>query len=115
MTKIIRFHNLAETYAGEKCFITEIMNAEAFSSFSLAEARVAPVVTTVAHTLTETDEVYYILTGKGEMEVGGEIIGTVAEKDIVFIPRNTSQRIKNILDQDLIFLCICSPRFELKL
>ena len=62
----------------------------------------------------EKDEVYYILSGKGKMEIGGEVTGIVAERDLVFIPKNTTQRITNISDMDLVFLCICAPRFKIE-
>ncbi len=101
-----------EFYTKERCFIDEIFNRKDYGSFSLAQARVEPGVTTVLHTLSDTDEVYYILSGSGEMEIGGRTIGMVNEKDLVFIPRNTAQRIKNLTDKDLVFLCICAPRYD---
>ena len=45
---------------------------------------------------------------------------TVADKswkvgiaDVVVIEADQSQKIENVLDKDLIFLAICTPRFEL--
>ena len=114
MKTIIRADDHKEFYTEEKCFIDEIFNSEEYSHFSLAQARVEPGVTTVIHKLRATDEIYYILSGRGEMEVGGEKLGTVKEKDLVFIARNTTQRITNTSDKDLVFLCICSPRFQIE-
>ena len=113
MKNIIKAGDNLEFYTEEKCFITEILNRADYNNFSLAQARVEPGVTTVVHTLKDTDEAYYILSGKGEMEIDGKITGTVGEKDLVFIPRNTTQRITNTASRDLVFLCICSPRFEI--
>jgi mannose-6-phosphate isomerase-like protein (cupin superfamily) len=110
--KIIRSDGLNEFFTGEKCFITEMLNAENFSSFSIARARVASGVTTTLHRLLETDEVYYILSGNGEMEIDGEKMGTVTAHDMVFIPKNATQRITNTGVNDVVFLCICAPRFE---
>jgi len=112
MKKIIASDNLTEFYTAEKCFITEVLNTEEYNFFSVAKARVEPGVTTELHNLKDTDEAYYILTGKGEVEIDGEKIGIVKENDMVFIPRHSTQRIKNITSEDLIFLCICSPRFK---
>lgn len=114
MNPIVRHTNLTEFSTPENCFITEILNSKTFQNFSIAQTRVAAGATTEIHTLRNTDEVYYILSGKGEMEIGGKAVGIANEKDLVFIPRNTSQRIKNLEDKDLLFLCICSPRFEEK-
>jgi mannose-6-phosphate isomerase-like protein (cupin superfamily) len=114
MNPIVRHTNLTEFSTPENCFITEMLNSEIFQNFSIAQTRVAAGNTTELHTLRNTDEAYYILSGKGEMEIGGKAVGIVNEKDIVFIPRNTSQRIKNLGDNDLLFLCICSPKFEVK-
>jgi mannose-6-phosphate isomerase-like protein (cupin superfamily) len=32
--------------------------------------------------------------------------------DVVTIPAGVSQRIHNVGDTDLIFLCVCTPRFD---
>jgi mannose-6-phosphate isomerase-like protein (cupin superfamily) len=112
MENIIKGNKLTEFYTSERCFITEILNADKFGEFSLAQARVEPGVTTELHTLKDTDELYYILSGQGEMEVGGNKLGMVTEKDAVLIPKNTTQRITNKGTKDLVFLCICSPRFN---
>ncbi len=109
---IVKATQHQEFYTDENCFIDEIFNQKDYGPFSLAQARVEPGVTTLLHTLTDTDEVYYILSGSGEMEIGGRIVGTVTERDLIFIPRNTPQRIKNLTDKDLVFLCICAPRFD---
>lgn len=111
MNPIIKGDLLKEFYTPEKCYITEIMNNSG-NAFSVAQARVEPGVTTELHTLKDTDELYYVLSGSGRMEVGGANQGIVNAGDAVFIPRNTMQRIENNGSSDLLFLCICSPRFE---
>ena len=32
--------------------------------------------------------------------------------DVVLIPAGKTQRIRNVGPDDLVFLCICTPRFE---
>ena len=111
MQSIIKSKNLSEKYINERCFISEIINTAEFESFSLSKARVLPGVTTELHAVKNTTEVYYILSGRGEMETDGNVVGMVGPGDVVFIPKEMAQRIKNIGAEDLIFLCICSPRF----
>ena len=108
---IIKAKSIPEKYFEEKCFISEILNNNDFKSFSIARCKVAPGVTTELHSLKDTTEVYYILSSKGKMEINGKEVGITEPGDIVFLPANNSQRITNINDEDLIFLCICSPRF----
>jgi mannose-6-phosphate isomerase-like protein (cupin superfamily) len=71
-----------------------------------------PGVTTVLHFVRGTDEVYYILSGQGEVEIGGKVIGTIRPGDLLHIPADTPQRITNTGGEDLVFLAICAPRFE---
>lgn len=109
--KIIRSAGLNEFFTNEKCHITELLNTEEVNNLSIAKARVEPGVTTTLHKLRNTAEVYYILSGKGAMEVDGEKMGVVATNDMVCIPENSTQRITNTGESDLVFLCICTPRF----
>ncbi len=114
MQEIIRAESKSEKYFEEECFITEILNSAEHPDVSVSKAKVKPGVTTVRHRLKETREKYFILSGKGEMEINGKPVGVAQNGDIVVIPENSSQRIKNIGQDDLIFLCICTPRFEIK-
>jgi len=113
-TAVIKNETLNEFYTDEKCFISEVLNREDYAPISVAKARVAPGVTTITHRLKGTDEMYYILSGTGEVEIDGKQVGTVKELDLVFIPAGKDQRITNTSDKYLVFLCICSPRFEVK-
>jgi mannose-6-phosphate isomerase-like protein (cupin superfamily) len=100
----------SEFYTSERCFITEILNAGDMPNVSLARARVEPQVTTQRHALP-VDEIYYILEGTGMMEVGAAAASEVNKGDAVYIKAGQAQRITNTGDSDLVFLCICSPRF----
>jgi mannose-6-phosphate isomerase-like protein (cupin superfamily) len=114
MTRIIKALSKPEKYFEEKCFITELFNSGENPDVSVARARVNPGVTTVLHWLKDTEEKYFILSGSGEVEIDGKMNGTVEAGDLVIIPKNSTQRIKNIGADDLIFICICTPRFEAK-
>lgn len=101
-----------ELLTDEGCFILELFNTLEDLSVSVARARVAPNATTELHQLLGTDERYVITEGVGEVEIGGASTQAVKVGDIVLIPSGTSQRITNTGDSDLVFLCICTPRFD---
>jgi mannose-6-phosphate isomerase-like protein (cupin superfamily) len=101
-----------EFYTPERCYITELSNTPDDPDVSVARARVAPGVTTRWHRLAGTVERYYIVNGKGRVEVGRLPPQEVNPGDIVLIPPMCRQRITNIGSEDLVFLAICTPRFS---
>lgn len=101
---------LREFATSERCFITELLNHPTRPELSLARARVTPGVTTELHAL-DVEETYVIEAGSGVMEVGGEHF-RVGPGDSVRIPEGTPQRIENDGSVDLVFLCLCRPRFR---
>ena len=107
---IIKDSSLKEVPTDERCAIAEIINDRMISDFSIAKARVAPGTTTQLHAL-DVVEVYYILSGNGLVKVGNWE-SVVEAGDTVFIPTGEPQRIRNIGKEDLVFLCVCSPRFQ---
>lgn len=102
----------AEFYTPEQCYIIELSNTPDDPEVSIARARVAPGVTTRWHRLAGTTERYLIIEGKGRVEVGSLPPQEVGAGDVVLIPPSCPQRIANIGQGDLVFLAICSPRFE---
>ena len=50
--------------------------------------------------------------GSGYIEVGESLQEHVGEGDVVLIPAMSKQRITNTGIDDLVFLAICTPRFE---
>ncbi len=102
-----------EFFTAERCHILELLHNHEEKPFSIARARVEPGVTTAWHKLRDTMEYYYILEGKGRMEIGEEEGFNVKEGDMVTIPSDTAQRITNTeVEGDLVFLAICSPAFR---
>jgi len=113
MKEAIKHQNLSnEFYTPEKCYITELSNTPDDPDTSIARARVEPGITTRWHRLTGTIERYYIVTGRGRVEVGKLPPQEVKDGDIVLIPPMCRQRITNIGSEDLVFLAICTPRFS---
>ncbi len=100
-----------EFFTSEKCFILEILNHPNCPSVSFARARVQPGIKTQLHQLTATEEYYYITQGKGIMAIQGKQT-SVKAGDLIHIPPDTPQSIENTGDEDLLFLCVCLPRFE---
>jgi mannose-6-phosphate isomerase-like protein (cupin superfamily) len=102
--------NSSEFWIRERCFIRELINDSSIKDFSLAEARVEPGVRTELHRLA-VDEWYAITAGAGRMTVGENELQDVGVGDIVQIPAGTAQQIENTGSEDLVFKCICLPRF----
>ncbi len=107
---LIPSRGLQEFATSERCFVTELLNHSSRPDLSLARARVQPGVVTELHAL-DVGETYVIETGSGMMEVGGDRF-RVGPGDSVRIPEGTPQRIENDGAADLVFLCICQPRFR---
>ena len=109
---ISRYDPDSEFLTAEQCHILELQNSADDEGCSIARARVEPGVTTQLHALRGTIERYVILSGEGQVELAGDEPVTVRQLDVVTIPAGESQRISNVGSEDLIFLCICTPRFR---
>ena len=97
----------------EGCFILDTSNSDNDPELSIARARVPPGVTTANHTVEGTVERYLILSGRGEVDVDGlDGWQPVLPGDVVVIPPGVRQRVRNTGAQDLVFYCMCSPRFR---
>jgi len=94
---------------GEGCFIIQRLNEPGVPALSIAQARVSPGVATALHTLS-SDERYLITAGEGLMQLGDRQL-FVRAGDLVNIPKQVAQRICNTGAGDLIFQCLCTPRF----
>ena len=76
--------------------------------YSLAHAVLGPGEASAPHRLKSSSEVYFILEGRGWMEIDGESAEVTAGQ-AVYIPPGSIQHIKNLGDGSLIFLCLVSP------
>jgi mannose-6-phosphate isomerase-like protein (cupin superfamily) len=102
----------AEYLTEERCYILELSNGAEDPAVSIARARVLPGVTTKLHRVLNTAERYVLLQGQGEVSIDQGPAEAVEPGDVVLIPPGVPQRISNTGPEDLIFLCICTPRFE---
>ncbi|HVU89767.1 MAG TPA: cupin domain-containing protein [Pirellulales bacterium] len=78
---------------------------------SLAEARLAPGLSTTPHYHPLTEEIYYILVGTGSMRIGDEQ-RTVGPGDAIAIPPGKIHQITNDGREELKFLCCCAPGYQ---
>ena len=101
--------SIPEFYTEERLFVAEYVNDQAVPGFSLARCRVASGMTTQLHSLS-VHEWYAIESGQGLMNLNGKE-QQVSAGSVVQIPKGMKQRITNTGGQDLIFFCVCTPRF----
>ena len=78
---------------------------------SLAEARLAPGLSTTPHYHPITEEIYYILTGEGLMRIADES-RRVGPGDAIAIPPGMTHQITNTGREELRFLCCCAPGYQ---
>ena len=78
---------------------------------SLAEARLRPNGSTLEHYHPQTEEIYFITAGVGEMRIGQEV-RAVMPGDAIAIPPGQRHKISNTGSDVLRFLCCCAPAYE---
>jgi len=96
----------------EGCHILEWHNRVDDPALSVARARVAPGQTTRWHRLQGITERYLILSGRGRVEVEGLEPAVIGAGAVVVIPPDCAQRIACVGEEELVFLAMCTPRFE---
>lgn len=105
-----------EIIAGDKTILREILHPDNDGidiSYSLAHAKVKPGDTSLPHRLKTSSEIYYVLKGQGIVYIDEES-KEVEGGNVVYIPPNAVQYIKNIGNEELEFLCIVSPPWHKK-
>ncbi len=108
----IRPHPPEEYWFVEGCHILEWHNRAEDPALSVARARVAAGQTTRWHRLQGITERYLILSGRGRVEIEGLAPAEIGEGAVVVIPPGCAQRIACLGDEELVFLAMCTPRFE---
>lgn len=78
---------------------------------SIAHAIIPPGESTLPHLLKRSTELYYILKGVGEMHIDKET-APVSEGQCILIPPQARQWIRNTGKENLVFLCIVSPKWQ---
>jgi mannose-6-phosphate isomerase-like protein (cupin superfamily) len=107
--KIVKAKMPYEYLTPERCYIAENYSDTAVS---IARATIKPGITTKAHHLIAgVQEIYIITAGEGKVFIGGLEPTEVTVGDVVVIPPETSQKVSNTGKTDLVFYCVCTPRF----
>ena len=78
---------------------------------SLAEARLLPGGSTQEHYHARTEEIYYITSGTGRIQVGAET-REVRPGDAIAIPPGQRHKLWNTGTGVLALLCCCAPAYE---
>jgi mannose-6-phosphate isomerase-like protein (cupin superfamily) len=78
---------------------------------SIAHAIIPMGESTLPHLLKKSTELYYILKGFGEMHIDNES-AQVSPGQIILIPPQSRQWIRNTGTENLVFLCIVSPKWK---
>ncbi len=110
---IRRLSERLEFLGGDGTRLRELLNARTEPlecRYSLAHARLDAGRSSILHAL-KSSEVYYILSGSGEMEIDGER-EIVNPGDTIFIPPLAKQRLHASGDVPLEFLCIVDPAWR---
>ena len=78
---------------------------------SIAHAIIPPGESTLPHLLKRSTELYFILDGVGEMHIDNES-APVSPGQCILIPPQARQWIRNTGKENLVFLCIVSPKWQ---
>lgn len=108
-----KLNTCAEFVAGDGTVLRELLHPDKQPlqlRYSLAHAIVLAGQSSTPHALT-TSEVYYILSGNGEMHIDDET-QAVEPGDAVYIPPNARQFIHNKGVEPLVFICIVDPAWR---
>jgi mannose-6-phosphate isomerase-like protein (cupin superfamily) len=111
-SEIRKTEESGEFLTDEGCYILEVANDEGDPDVSIARARVPVGGSTEWHRLARTAERYVLISGRGRVEIEGLEPTEVGPGHVVRIPAETAQRIVNIGSEDLVFYCVCTPRFR---
>jgi mannose-6-phosphate isomerase-like protein (cupin superfamily) len=83
----------------------------AIANQSLAEARLPVGAGTMPHYHPQTEEIYFLTSGTGRMQIEGEL-RDVGPGDAIAIPPGARHQITNTGSVTLRFLCCCAPAYE---
>ena len=102
-----------EFITGDTTILRELLHpdkADLKLRYSLAHAALKPGHASYRHKL-KTSEIYYILEGEGLMHIDNES-ARVLPGQVIYIPPNSMQYIKNTGRSNLKFLCIVDPAWR---
>lgn len=80
---------------------------------SLAEETLPVGAAVGRHYHLETEEIYYVLSGTGQMTIGSET-REVSAGDCVYIPRLLAHTLENTGSQPMTILLVCGPAYRIE-
>jgi len=110
---IRKLQDCEEFVAGDGTLLRELLHPDKQAialRYSLAHAIVPVGKTSIPHALI-TSEVYYILSGTGEMHINDEA-RFVEPGDAIYIPPDARQFIQNTGTEPLVFICLVDPAWR---
>lgn len=78
---------------------------------SLAEAIIPAHTRTALHYHKDSEEIYYVIEGCGEMQLNNEKF-MIHPGDSIVIKPGSHHGLNNPYDKDLVILCCCSPAYS---
>ena len=113
MNKFSHYKNINAYTTQDGSEIRELMhpNTHGNKSQSIAEAIVKPNEKTLLHKHIESEEIYFIMQGKGKMTLANKTI-QVTTGDTICIMPGIKHNIENIGSENLKILCCCSPAYS---
>ncbi len=102
-----------EFIAGDSTILRELLHPDKQAinlRYSLAHAVLPVGETSQPHSLI-TSEVYYIMSGSGEMHINDES-HEIEAGDTVYIPPDAKQFLRNIGKEPIVFICIVDPAWR---
>lgn len=93
--------------------ITELVHPshDEVKNLSLAEAVVEPGQSTHRHTHADSEEIYYVLEGHGQLHLGPRVV-EMEPGSAHFIAAGTEHWVSALGGEPLRFLCISSPPYS---
>lgn len=109
---IVRREQIAPYITADGSTIRELLNGanSPLENQSLAEATLEPGQKTARHFHPKSEEIYFILSGSGAMNIG-ELWHGVKAGDAIAIPAGAPHCIENDGASELRFLCCCAPAY----
>ena len=113
MKPVSHYQDIVAYQTKDNSEIRELMHpgTHACVQQSLAEATIAPRHKTQLHRHRQTEEIYYITRGQGEMTLGDRCF-RVSSGDSICIAPGTAHCIQNTGDSELTILCCCAPAYS---
>ena len=96
----------------DKSEIRELIHPEhhPVTNLSLAEARIQPGKSTEAHRHNETEEIYHVTAGSGEMTVNADKF-PINKGDTILLKKGDVHSVTNTSADTLIIICACAPPY----